>query len=109
MSDGEILYSSDGSGKNMAKKNKKKESFPEINPKEAILKLRIEKKGRGGKSVTVIFEIPNNPPYFKKLLKELKASCGTGGTQKDSQLEIQGDYREKVRDLLTKKGFTVKG
>lgn len=109
MSDGDILYSSDGSGVNLAKKNKKKQSFPEVDPSKTTLKLRIEKKGRGGKAVTVVYEIPNNPPYFKDLLKELKAKCGTGGTLKPAQMEIQGDNMDKVREFLTKKGFSVKG
>ena len=110
----EVVYSIDGSGKNLinkkGKKDKKsKHSFPEVNPSEVCLKLRIEKKGRGGKAVTVIDEIPNNPPFFKKLLKELKNFCGTGGSQQESTLEIQGDQRNKVRDFLIKKGFKTKG
>ena len=110
----EVVYSIDGSGKNLINKKGKKEkkskqNIPEINPSETCLKLRIEKKGRGGKAVTVIYELPDNPPYFKKLLKDLKNFCGTGGSQKESTLEIQGDQREKVRDFLTKKGFKIKG
>tara|TARA_B100000029_G_scaffold13038_1_gene13622 strand:+ start:47 stop:379 length:333 start_codon:yes stop_codon:yes gene_type:complete len=110
MSDDEnIVYSSDGSGKNLVNKKKKKETFSEVTPEETTLKLRIEKKGRGGKAVTVIYELPSNPPYFKKLLKELKNYCGTGGSQKKDHLEIQGDQRDKVREFLLKKGFKVKG
>ena len=110
----EIVYSSDGSGKNLVGKKGKKgkkaqESSVDINPEEVCLKLRIEKKGRGGKAVTVIYELPENRPYFKKLLKELKNFCGTGGSQKESTLEIQGDQREKVREFLAKKGFKTKG
>ncbi len=110
----EVVYSIDATGKNLLNKKGKKDkksktNFPEITPSEFCLKLRIEKKGRGGKAVTVIYELPDNPPYFKKLLKELKNFCGTGGSQKESTLEIQGDQRDKVRDLLTKKGFKIKG
>ena len=110
----EVVYSIDGTGKSLVNKKGKKDkksktNFPEIIPSEFCLKIRIEKKGRGGKAVTVIYELPDNPPYFKKLLKELKNFCGTGGSQKESTLEIQGDQRNKVRDLLTKKGFKIKG
>ena len=108
MSKGDIIYSSDGSGKNIAKK-KKKASYVDIVPSETTLKLRIEKKGRGGKSVTVVFELPENPEYFKKLSKSLKSLCGTGGSFKDNQIEIQGDQREKIRPHLEKLGFIVKG
>ena len=110
MSDDEnIVYSSDGSGKNLVNKKKKKANLSEIVPQEITLKLRIEKKGRGGKAVTIIYEVPSNPPYFKKLLKELKNFCGTGGSQKNDHLEIQGDQRDKVRGFLIKKGFKIKG
>jgi translation initiation factor 1 len=110
MSENKLIYSSDGSGRNLALDEKgPKASSRDLVPSEICLKLRIEKKGRGGKAVTVIYEVPNNPAYFKKLLKELKNHCGTGGSQKDSTLEIQGDQRPKIREFLEKKGFKVKG
>ncbi|EQC52429.1 translation initiation factor [Bacteriovorax sp. DB6_IX] len=109
MSKGDIIYSSDGSGVNLVKKNKKKPVYQDIVPAQTTLKLRIEKKGRGGKSVTVIFELPENPDYFKKLAKKLKSHCGTGGSFKEGQIEIQGDQREKIRAFLIKEGFTIKG
>lgn len=108
MSDSKLIYSSDGSGNNLAKENKKPKPFVEVLPKETTLKIRLEKKGRGGKSVTVVFELPNNPPFFKKLLKEIKGFCGTGGSLKGEQIEIQGDQVQKIRDYLLKKGYIVK-
>ncbi len=110
MGENRIVYSSDGSGKNLVDKNKKGTvNYNEVEPTKTTLKLRLEKKGRGGKTVTVVYSLPDNPPYFKNLLKELKNLCGTGGTQKDDALELQGDYLARVRELLTKKGFSVKG
>lgn len=111
MGENRIVYSSDGSGKNLAQNKKKKDAadYPAIDPAKTTLKLRLEKKGRGGKTVTVVYSLPDNPPYFKALLKELKNQCGTGGTGKGDSLEIQGDYLERVRELLVKKGFLVKG
>lgn len=109
MSENKLIYSSDGSGKNLVKDGKKAKNYLDIIPKETILKIRVEKKGRGGKSVTVIFELPDNPPFFKKLLKELKGFCGTGGSLKDQQIEIQGEQVQKVREFLLKKGYLVKG
>ena len=109
--DYELVYVSDGSGKNQLDKVKKnkKEKLPEVEPTTTTLKMRIEKKGRGGKAVTVFYEFPNNPPYFKRLMKELKNLCATGGSYKDDTFEIQGDQRDKLRPYLEKKGFTVKG
>ena len=109
MSKGKILYSSDGSGKNLIDKNNNKKEYENIIPEQVCLKFRIEKKGRGGKDVTIIYEIPENPPYFKKLLKELKNYVGSGGTFKEDHLEIQGDHRKKLKDYLEKKGFQTKG
>lgn len=49
------------------------------------------------------------PVEFKELAGELKRACGTGGAVVDGGVEIQGDLRDRVRDLLVKKGWTVKG
>lgn len=78
-------------------------------PGKIIAKLRLEKKGRGGKSVTVIDALPNNQPFLEDLAKELKRACGSGGSVKDATIEIQGDHRERLRPLLGAKGWTVKG
>lgn len=109
MSKGDIIYSSDGSGVNLVKKKSKKVVYKDIVPSETTLKLRMEKKGRGGKTVTVVYELPENPDYFKKLAKKLKSHCGTGGNFKNGQIDIQGEQREKIRAFLEKEGFQVKG
>lgn len=71
--------------------------------------LRLEKKGRGGKSVTVVGGLPRNQPFLRVLAGELKQGCGTGGTVADGAVEIQGDQRERLRLLLMAKGWVVKG
>jgi translation initiation factor 1 len=78
-------------------------------PARVVAKLRIEKKGRGGKTVTVVYDLPNNATFLKELAGELKRACGTGGSAADAAVEIQGDQRERVRDVLLKKGWTVTG
>lgn len=107
MSDYRIVYSSEGDQKD---KRKQKEEKPlvEIIPNEITLKIRPEKKGRGGKIVTVIYDFPYNPAYFKKLAKKLKSVCGVGGAFKEDRIEIQGDNREKVKKFLTENGFQIK-
>lgn len=69
----------------------------------------MEKKGRGGKTVTVVYDLPDNQPFLKELAAELKKACGTGGVVADNTVEIQGDLRDRIRDVLTRKGWTVKG
>lgn len=74
-----------------------------------VARLRVEKKGRGGKTVTVIAGLPANQPFLKTLCGELKRSCGVGGAVVDGAVELQGDQLLRVRPLLLKKGWTVKG
>jgi translation initiation factor 1 len=71
--------------------------------------LRVEKKGRGGKTVTVVAGLPQNATFVTGLASELKRACGTGGTVADGAVEIQGDQRERLRPLLAARGFRVKG
>ena len=71
--------------------------------------LRIEKAGRGGKTVTIVSRLQMHPAGKESLLKELKSACGAGGTLKDGELEIQGEQRVRIKALLEKKGYRVKG
>lgn len=107
-----LVYASDGSHKNLCKFCQvapcRCRQPQKIDPAQTLLKIRVEKNGRGGKSVTVIFELPHSPDYFADLAKKLKSHCGSGGTFKDGQIEIQGDHREKVKAFLEKAGFRVK-
>ena len=78
-------------------------------PGRIVAKLRLEKKGRGGKTVTAVAGLPQNEAFLKDLCQDLKRGCGTGGTVVDGGVELQGDLRDRVRESLLKKGFTVKG
>jgi translation initiation factor 1 len=71
-------------------------------------KLRVEKRA-SGKAVTVVDGLPDNSDFLAALAKELKRSCGTGGSVVDRSVELQGDQRARLRDLLSKKGWRVKG
>ncbi len=78
-------------------------------PGRIVAKLRMEKKGRGGKTVTVVYDLPQNETFLKELAQELKRTCGTGGAVADNAIELQGDLRDRVREHLAKKGWQVKG
>ena len=78
-------------------------------PDRVTAKLRIEKAGRGGKTVTVVYDLPRNRSFLKGLCKELKTACGGGGKAGETTVEIQGDHRDKLRSLLRDKGWQVKG
>lgn len=66
-------------------------------PGRIVAKLRLEKKGRGGKTVTVVTGLPQNEAFLKDLCQDLKRACGTGGTVLDGGVELQGDLRNRVR------------
>lgn len=78
-----------------------------------VAKLRIEKSGRAGKTVTVIDELPKIESFLKTMTTELKKKCGAGGTYlmegRDGVIEIQGDKRPIIRDHFTKLGIKYKG
>jgi translation initiation factor 1 len=78
-------------------------------PERIVARLRLEKSGRGGKSVTVIDGLPKNRDFLRDLATALKKACGTGGTAGEGVVEIQGDRRDVLRPLLAAKGYTVKG
>jgi len=71
-------------------------------------KMRLEKGGRGGKVVTVVFNLSGTPDRMKLLLRELQKACGTGGTVKPDGVEIQGDHRDRVEARMKELGLKVK-
>ena len=75
---------------------------------DGIVRIQRETKGRKGKGVTVITGIELSPPELKKLATELKQRCSTGGSVKNGTIEIQGDQRKTLEQVLLTKGYTVK-
>lgn len=78
-------------------------------PGQIVAKLRMEKKGRSGKIVTVVAGLPRNDAFLKDLCQALKRACGTGGAVSEDAIELQGDLRDRVREYLLTKAFVVKG
>jgi translation initiation factor 1 len=75
-------------------------------PKRGRVDIIREIAGRGGKSVTVIANFTGVGPQEKeKLAKEIQKACGTGGTLKEGRIEIQGDKRDQIAEILKGKGF----
>ena len=70
------------------------------------LRVRIEKNHRGGKTVTIVSGFVGSEADIKELGKLLKTKCGVGGSVKDGELLIQGEFKEKVVELLKKEGYT---
>lgn len=75
---------------------------------DGIVRIRRETKGRKGKGVTTVSGLLLEDKELKALAKELKKVCGTGGSVKDQVIEIQGDNRDKIKQFLESKDYTVK-
>ena len=78
-------------------------------PARIVARLRIERAGRRGKTVTVVEGLPRNAAFLKALAAEMKRACGTGGTVVEDRVELQGDHLETLRGLLAARRWTVKG
>ncbi len=79
-----------------------------LSPKEQVLRVYIEKKGRGGKTASVLKGFVGTDDDRNDLSKMIKASCGVGGAVKDGEIIIQGDQRDKIVKLLAAKNYGIK-
>lgn len=77
-------------------------------PARIVARLRMERAGRGGKTVTVVFGLPRNDAFLRELCQDLKRACGTGGAVVDGTVQLQGDLRDRVRDALAAKGIATR-
>lgn len=102
-----LVYSTD-SPVPRKEKSVKNNLRPTLNPSQQRVLVKLDRKGRGGKSVTLIEGLNIPADNREKLLKKLKSGLGTGGTVKDSNIEIQGDHCYAIITTLTEMGYKPK-
>lgn len=88
--------------------NNESEEEETLEPEQQLLEVHLDKKTRGGKVATVVRKFVGTKNDLTDLGKQLKSACGVGGSVKDGEIIIQGEKREKVMDILTKKGYKTK-
>jgi translation initiation factor 1 len=101
-SDSKLVYSTE-TGRASDQNSKKDTWIKNAGP----AKMRLETAGRGGKAVTVIFQLPWTEDEAKKHLKAMQSSFGCGGSIKDSTLELRGDVRAKVEAFFAAKSLKI--
>ena len=77
-----------------------------LEPSKQNLIVAIDRKGRAGKQVTLVTGFTGTSDDLADLGRTLKVKCGVGGSAKDGELLIQGEFKEKVVELLKKEGYT---
>lgn len=79
-----------------------------VAPRKQNLRVSLDKRNRGGKKVTLVVDFKGSSDELKELCKVLKGKCGVGGSAKDGEIIIQGDFREKIVDILIKEGYKAR-
>ena len=83
-------------------------AVPNLPPNQQNIRIQLSKKGRGGKTVTVVSGFQHDEATLTTLAKKLKAACGSGGSVQDETIEIQGDHKIKLLELILKLGYKAK-
>ena len=78
-------------------------------PRDGVVRLALDRKGRGGKSVTQAIGVPADAATLAELTQTLKRLCGAGGALKGDTIELQGDHRDKIAEKLVALGYTDTG
>src|SRR5215212_3014106 len=104
MADTKLVWTSDPEEARRLRESGKLEPRRDAEPAAQAIRVSIDRKRRAGKTVTLAAGFEQMPESLAKLAAQLKKRCGTGGTAKESEIELQGDHAEAVAAELTRLG-----
>jgi translation initiation factor 1 len=108
MADSKLVWTSDPEAAKQLRSEGKLETPKDVEPSKQTIRVALDRKRRAGKTVTVASGFQHTPAALDELANMLKKRCGSGGTAKDAEIEIQGDHAERVAAELTKLGYRVR-
>ena len=100
-----VVYSTNPDFRYEEEEKRERQTLPAA---QQQLKVWIDRKQRAGKQVTLVRGFVGTEDDLKELARMLKSKCGVGGTAKDGEILIQGDFRDRVVDVLVKAGYKAK-
>ena len=103
-----LVYTTDPEEAKRLRESNEMPRLRDAAPAAQTIKVMLDRKRRGGKTMTVAAGFELSPESLEKLAQQLRKRCGAGGTAKDREVEIQGDHADVVMVELTKLGYHVK-
>lgn len=103
-----LVWTSDPEEARRLRESGKLEDAVDVEPAKQSIRVVVDKKRRAGKTVTVAGGFQHTADSLTKLAGVLKKKCGSGGTAKEGEIEIQGDHVQKIAEELRKLGYRVK-
>ncbi len=100
-----VVYSTNPDFRYEEEEKRERQTLPAA---QQQLKVWIDRKQRAGKQVTLVRGFVGTEDDLKELARMLKSKCGVGGTAKDGEILIQGDFRDRIVDVLVKAGYKAK-
>lgn len=103
-----LVWTSDPEEAKRLRESGKLDAAKDVEPSRQTIRVAVDRKRRAGKIVTVATGFQHTPESLAKLAADLKKKCGSGGTAKDGEIEIQGDHVARVAEELRRRGYGVR-